>query len=254
MMKNIFKLKNLYLLIAVVALAYGGFYFGTQNTENATSNKTLELTTVSIQKGDLEKKEEYNGTLRQTDSKVLNSPMSGVVTYVPKEGTVISFGEVLFAVDNKPVILLEGTTPFYRTLDLNSNPGPDVLQLEEALIYLGYAAEDFVSDETFDETTSNMLNKLYLDYKIDTKSEITPAEQVAINLKKTEVENIEETISDGGISSAQVNDKKKKLDDAREAATEESTAWKAADTAIKNAEESLTLYRDETNPNLLSFN
>jgi hypothetical protein len=139
MMKNIFKLKNLYLLIAVVALAYGGYYFGTQNTENTTSNKTLELTTVSIQKGDLEKKEEYNGTLRQTDSKVLNSPMSGVVTYVPKEGTVISFGEVLFAVDNKPVILLEGTTPFYRTLDLNSNPGPDVLQLEEALIYLGYA-------------------------------------------------------------------------------------------------------------------
>ena len=64
-MKNIFKLKNLYLLIAVLALAYGGYYFGTQNTENVTSNKTLELTTVSIQKGDLEKKEEYNGTLRQ---------------------------------------------------------------------------------------------------------------------------------------------------------------------------------------------
>ena len=39
-----------------------------------------------------------------------------------------------------------------------------------------------------------MLNALYVDYKIDTKSEITPAEQVAINLKKAEVENIEETI------------------------------------------------------------
>ena len=200
MMKNIFKLKNLYLLITVIALAYGGYYFGTQNTENATSNKTLELTTVSIQKGDLEKKEEYNGTLRQTDSKVLNSPMSGVVTYVPKEGTVISFGEVLFAVDNKPVILLEGTTPFYRTLDLNSNPGPDVLQLEEALIYLGYAAEDFVSDETFDEVTSKMLNSLYIDYGIDTKSDITPVEQVVINLKEAEVESIEKIIDDGGIS------------------------------------------------------
>ena len=43
-MKNIFKLKNLYLLIAVVALAYGGYYFGTQNTEAATSNKTLTST------------------------------------------------------------------------------------------------------------------------------------------------------------------------------------------------------------------
>ena len=247
-MKNIFKLKNLYILIAVLALGYGGYYFGTQNTETSSSNKTLELTTVPIQKGDLAKKEEYNGTLRQTDSKVLNSPMSGVVTFIPKEGTIINFGEVLFAVDNKPVILVEGATPFYRTLDLNSDAGPDVLQLEEALVFLGYAAENFVPDETFDETTSNMLNALYIDYKIETKSEITPAEQVAINLKKTEVESIEETISDGGTTLAQVNDKKKKLDDAKEAATEESAAWKAADTAIKDAEESLTLYKDETNP------
>ena len=269
MMKNIFKLKNLYLLIAVLALAYGGYYFGTQNTENATSNKTLELTTVSIQKGDLEKKEEYNGTLRQTDSKVLNSPMSGVVTYVPKEGTVISFGEVLFAVDNKPVILLEGTTPFYRTLDLNSNPGPDVLQLEEALIYLGYAAEDFVSDETFDEVTSKMLNSLYIDYGIDTKSDITPVEQVAINLKEAEVESIEKIIDDGGISkvfvddkkkqlddlienssvsTAELNDKKKRLDDAKEAATEESAAWQVANNLVDDYYVQITLLQDLTNP------
>jgi uncharacterized protein (UPF0333 family) len=269
MMKNIFKLKNLYLLIAVVALAYGGFYFGTQNTENTTSNKTLELTTVSIQKGDLEKKEEYNGTLRQTDSKVLNSPMSGVVTYVPKEGTVISFGELLFAIDNKPVILLEGTTPFYRTLDLNSNPGPDVLQLEEALIYLGYAAEDFVSDETFDEVTSKMLNSLYIDYGIETKSDITPVEQVVINLKEAEVESIEKIIDDGGISkvfvddkkkqlddlienssvsTAELNDKKKKLDDAKEAATEESAAWQVANNLVDDYYVQITLLQDLTNP------
>ena len=269
MIKNIFKLKNLYLLIAVVALGYGGYYFGTQNTENTTSNKTLELTTVSIQKGDLEKKEEYNGTLRQTDSKVLNSPMSGVVTYVPKEGTVISFGELLFAIDNKPVILLEGTTPFYRTLDLNSNPGPDVLQLEEALIYLGYAAEDFVSDETFDEVTSKMLNSLYIDYGIETKSDITPVEQVVINLKEAEVESIEKIIDDGGISkvfvddkkkqlddlienssvsTAELNDKKKKLDDAKEAATEESAAWQVANNLVDDYYVQITLLQDLTNP------
>ena len=272
-MKNIFKLKNLLTLVAVAALAYGGYYFGTQNSDTVTSNKTLELTTVSIKKGDLEKKEEYNGTLRQTDSKVLNSPMSGVVTYVPKEGTVINFGEVLFAIDNKPVILLEGATPFYRTLDLNSNPGPDILQLEEALIYLGYAAEDFVPDETFDETTSNMLNTLYVDYKIDTKSEITSAEQVAINLKEAEVESIEKIIEDGGISKTfvddkkkqlddlienssvsitELNDKKKRLDDAKEAATEESAAWQAANNLVEDYYIQITLLEDLTNPKTLA--
>ena len=72
-----------------------------------------------------------------------------------------------------------------------------------------------------------MLNSLYIDYKIDTKSEITPTEQVAINLKESAVEAIEQTIENGGTTLTQVNDKKKKLDDAKETAIEESTAWKA---------------------------
>ena len=272
-MKNIFKLKNLYILIAVLALGYGGYYFGTQNTETSSSSKTLELTTTEIQKGDLAKKEEYNGTLRQTDSRVLNSPMSGVVTFVPKEGTIINFGEVLFAVDNKPVILVEGETPFYRTLDLNSDPGPDVFQLERALVFLGYAAEDFVPDETFDETTSNMLNTLYIDYKIETKSEITPSEQVAINLKQTEVDNIEDTISDGGTTLtevnskkktledlqkdsvttlAEVNSKKKTLDDAIENSTKENAAWQAATNLIEDYYQQIDLLKDLTNPRTIA--
>lgn len=61
MIKNIFKLKNLYVLITITALAYGGYYFGTQNTDATTSNKTLELTTVSIQQGDLSKKKNTMG-------------------------------------------------------------------------------------------------------------------------------------------------------------------------------------------------
>ncbi|MDA8668018.1 hypothetical protein N9L58_03345, partial [Candidatus Actinomarina sp.] len=259
--------------IAITALAYGGYYFGTQNTVVSSSSKTLELTTVSIQQGDLSKKEEYNGTLRQTDSKILNSPMSGVVTFIPKEGTIINFGEVLFAVDNKPVILIEGVTPFYRTLDLNSDPGPDILQVEKALVSLGYALEDFVPDEIFDETTSNMLNMLYVDYKIETKSEVTSTEQVAINLKESEVENIESLIKDGGttlifvndkkkklddlienssISLAELNDKKKKLDDAKDAATEESAAWTIANNLVEDYYVQITLLKDLTNPKTLA--
>ena len=269
MIKNIFKMRNLYILLAIAGLSYGGYYFGTQNTEASSNNKTLELTTVAIKQGDLEKKEEYNGTLRQTDSKVLNSPMSGVVTYLPKEGTIIKFGEVLFAIDNKPVILVEGSVPFYRTLDLNSDSGPDILQIEKALVFLGYASEDFVPDETFDEVTSSMLNNLYIDYKIETKSEVTAAEQVAINLKQTEVEGIEDNISDGGTTLAEVNskkktledlqkdsvttlaevnNKKKTLDDAIENSTKENAAWQAATDLIEDYNQQISLLKDLTNP------
>ena len=232
-MKNLLKLKNLYALIFITALAYGGYYFGTQNTEDNTSSKTLELTTISIQKGDLAKKEEYNGTLRQTDKKILNSPTNGVVTFLPKEGSVVNFGEVLFIIDNKPVILLQGSTPFYRTLDLNSDPGVDILQVEEALVYLGYADSTFVPDEVFDEQTSKMLNTLYIDYGIDTKSEITPTEQVLINQKQDEIELLENTVSDGGTTLSEVNNKKKLLDDAKENATKENAAWQAAENEIE---------------------
>ena len=221
------------MLIVIAALAYGGYYFGTQNTEDSTSNKTLELTTVSIQKGDLAKKEEYNGTLRQTDKKILNSPTNGVVTFLPKEGSVVNFGEVLFIIDNKPVILLQGSTPFYRTLDLNSDPGVDIQQVEEALVYLGYADSTFVPDEVFDEQTSKMLNTLYIDYGIDTKSEITPTEQVLINQKQDEIELLENTVSDGGTTLSEVNNKKKLLDDAKENATKENAAWQAAENEIE---------------------
>lgn len=232
-MKNLLKLKNLYALIFITALAYGGYYFGTQNTVDSTSSKTLELTTISIQKGDLAKKEEYNGTLRQTDKKILNSPTNGVVTFLPKEGSVVNFGEVLFIIDNKPVILLQGSTPFYRTLDLNSDPGVDILQVEEALVYLGYADSTFVPDEVFDEQTSKMLNTLYIDYGIDTKSEITPTEQVLINQKQDEIEHLENTVSDGGTTLSEVNNKKKLLDDAKENATKENAAWQAAENEIE---------------------
>src|SRR5210317_1261480 len=101
MMKNIFKLKNLYILVAVFTLAYGGYYFGTQTQTLSSTPKSLELTTVSIKKGDLENKEEYNGTLQQTDKKVLKTATAGVVTYLPDEGSVISFSEILFPIDNK---------------------------------------------------------------------------------------------------------------------------------------------------------
>jgi len=269
MVKNIFKTRNIYILLAIAGLSYGGYYFGTQSTEAASNNKTLELTTVAIKQGDLEKKEEYNGTLRQTDRKVLNSPMSGVVTYLPKEGTIINFGEVLFAIDNKPVILVEGSVPFYRTLDLNSDSGPDILQIEKALVFLGYASEGFVPDETFDEVTSSMLNNLYVDYKIETKSEVTAAEQVAINLKQTEVEGIEDNISDGGTTLAEVNSKKKTLedlqkdsvttlaevnskkktlDDAVENSTKENAAWQAATDLIEDYNQQISLLKDLTNP------
>jgi len=261
--------KNIALLIIVGLVGGIAYYFGTQTQTLSSTPKSLELTTVSIKKGDLENKEEYNGTLQQTDKKVLKTATAGVVTYLPDEGAVISFGEILFAIDNKPAILLEGETPFYRSLDMNSDPGKDIEQLENALVFLGYAADDFVPDQTFDQETSDMLNNLFTDYGIETKSEITPEEQIAIKNKEDQIETIRDTIDSGGTTLAEVNNKKKTLDDlqedsvttlaevnnkkktlddAIENSTKENAAWQAANNLIDGYYQQIEILKDLTNP------
>jgi len=261
--------KNIALLIIVGLVGGSAYYFGTQTQTLSSTPKSLELKTVSIKKGDLENKEEYNGTLQQTDKKVLKTATAGVVTYLPDEGAVISFGEILFAIDNKPAILLEGETPFYRSLDMNSDPGKDIEQLENALVFLGYAADDFVPDQTFDQETSDMLNNLFTDYGIETKSEITPEEQIAIKNKEDQIETIRDTIDSGGTTLAEVNNKKKTLDDlqedsvttlaevnnkkktlddAIENSTKENAAWQAANNLIDGYYQQIEILKDLTNP------
>ena len=62
----------------------------------------------------------------------------GTYTRLPAAGQVISQGHVLYRVDNRPVVLLHGSTPAYRTLSVGAS-GPDVAELNADLIALGYA-------------------------------------------------------------------------------------------------------------------
>jgi len=81
------------------------------------------------------------------------SYQSGTVTWVPEPGTVIQQGDVFYMINNQPVFALYGDQPAYRhlsggyyqeendgTFEFNAitQLGYDVLQLEEALIALGY--------------------------------------------------------------------------------------------------------------------
>ncbi len=232
------KNRILYVLIGAI-ISLGGLLYVNSDQDEGSNTKSLDLTTVKVQRGDLEKKEEYNGTIRQVDFSSIRSSLTGVVTYLPEEGSVINFGQVLYSVDGKPVVLLEGSIPFYRTLDLTSKDGPDIKQLEQSLIDMGYAQDSFVADETFDEETSGMLNSLYIDYGIETKAEITATEQIAINSKNAEVETIEEAISSGVTTLVQVQQKKKALDDAKENATKENSAWQAYQTEIEKLEDDI---------------
>ena len=62
----------------------------------------------------------------------------GTYTKLPAVGQVISQGQVLYRVNDSPVVLLYGSTPAYRTLSAGAS-GPDVAELNADLVALGYA-------------------------------------------------------------------------------------------------------------------
>jgi hypothetical protein len=62
----------------------------------------------------------------------------GTYTKLPTVGEVISQGHVLYRVNDRPVVLLRGSTPAYQTLAAGAT-GPDVAQLNADLVALGYA-------------------------------------------------------------------------------------------------------------------
>lgn len=82
-----------------------------------------------------------------------------VTGQVPEVGDEVDAGDVILEVTGRPVIVLPGELPVYRTLRMGSS-GPDVVQLKEALASLGYDPGD-VSSDTFDAATSEAIDSLY---------------------------------------------------------------------------------------------
>jgi hypothetical protein len=85
----------------------------------------------------------------------------GIYTKLPQIGQVISQGQVLYRVNDSPVVLLYGSTPAYRSLSAGAI-GVDVVELNADLVALGYAssAELSPTSSVFGSATAAALEKL----------------------------------------------------------------------------------------------
>jgi peptidoglycan hydrolase-like protein with peptidoglycan-binding domain len=113
------------------------------------------LTTATVDQRDLASKERVSGTLGYGDpSPLFNEYMPaagdhGIVTALPPPGQVIGQGQPLYAVDGRPIVLLDGQVPLWRDLTVGIS-GPDVQELERDLLALGFAtAGNLAVDGTF---------------------------------------------------------------------------------------------------------
>ena len=152
--------------ILAVALATGGVV-ATSNGKPATSAaQEPPPSTVKVEKRELASMVSLSGTLTYIASPD-GSPYSvidqssGTYTELPFSGQVISQGQVLYRINDSPVVLLYGSIPSYRTLSAGAS-GADVAELNADLIALGYAktAQVSATSSFFGSATTTAVEKL----------------------------------------------------------------------------------------------
>ncbi|GAA1328205.1 hypothetical protein ACFSWE_11325 [Leucobacter albus] len=149
---------------------------------------------------------------------------------VPAVGTVFNAGNVALEVAGRPVIVLPGELPAYRSLSIGMR-GPDVTQLKQALSALGYASGDLNTD-TFDWDTAAGLGALYeqLGYSAPTGGEES-RDQLRLAERGVRDANV-------GVAQAQAALDAARAGEAPNTATEQASlnaAWQA----LNDAQESL---------------
>jgi hypothetical protein len=137
---------------AVVVLAAGGTAAGLAlggdgGTHGAA--KASRVKTATVQRRDLVARVTIDGRLGYADQRQTGAGLSGTLTWLAPEGSVVRPGHSLYRLDDVRVLLLSGTRPAWRALEPGISDGRDVLELERNLARLGF---DPYGDMTVDTT------------------------------------------------------------------------------------------------------
>jgi multidrug efflux system membrane fusion protein len=97
-----------------------------------------------------------SGDLGFGEATTVHGRLSGTVTGLPGPGSTIARGKTLYRVDNRPVVLLYGKLPAYRTLSPGTS-GADVEQFEQNLKTLGY--DGFTVDDDYTSSTATAVRE-----------------------------------------------------------------------------------------------
>jgi multidrug efflux pump subunit AcrA (membrane-fusion protein) len=156
-MRRPWLLAGAAVLVAVTATA--GVLAASSPRQATPAAQEPPANTAKVLRGKLSAMVAMDGTLTyraQPDGSpysVINRG-SGIYTELPQDGDKVDCGGVLYRVDARPVLLLCGSMPAYRSL-WEGDRGPDVTELNANLVNLGYAtpaqvdpSSDYYSSET----------------------------------------------------------------------------------------------------------
>ncbi|GIF18903.1 peptidoglycan hydrolase-like protein with peptidoglycan-binding domain [Actinoplanes tereljensis] len=137
--------------VGAVATAVTVFNLPDPSGNSAGASDNTTPTTAEIARETLVDRETHDGTLGHGLTSTLAAKSNGTVTWLPNSGALVKRGQTLYKIDNKPVVLLYGTLPSYRTLAPGVK-GADVKQFEKNLWALGYRG--FTVDSTYSSSTA----------------------------------------------------------------------------------------------------
>jgi peptidoglycan hydrolase-like protein with peptidoglycan-binding domain len=120
--------------IAVVVAIDSGGHGPSNNSEGIPVGDT----TAAVERRTLVEHAQLNGTLTYSSGSDIYDRLAGTFTWLPAAGAVIHRGQQLFRINNTPVVLMYGSLPAYRALKEGVSDGPDVAELNENVIALGY--------------------------------------------------------------------------------------------------------------------
>lgn len=126
---------KIWLPLALAAAIAVACLFALPRTTHATA--AAPLATARVEQGPLSDQVSQFGTLTYRarpdgSAYVAINRAAGIYTKLPQEGARVACGDVLYRVSDKPVLLLCGATPAYRSL-FEGNRGPDVAELNAGL-------------------------------------------------------------------------------------------------------------------------
>ncbi|MBG6093851.1 efflux RND transporter periplasmic adaptor subunit [Actinomadura viridis] len=104
---------------------------------NGAVASNLPPNTAKVTKETLKDTQEADGELGYGPVRTAVSRLPGTITTLPGSGSTITRGRALYEVDDRPVTLMYGSKPAYRTMR-EGTEGADVEQLEKNLSALGY--------------------------------------------------------------------------------------------------------------------
>ncbi len=164
MTRKTWVLAGAAVLLAVTVT--GGVVAMSSATQATPAAQGPQVSTARVERENLSAIVSVNGTLTYRAGSdgspylVINQAQ-GTYTELPDLGQVISQGQVLYRVNDSPVVLLYGSTPAYRTLSAGAN-GADVAELNADLIGLGYATSAQLSSTSasFGSATARAVEKL----------------------------------------------------------------------------------------------